>query len=569
MTETVTQKDEQVETGKDNSAKWMNLPGGTVVHGVHLVSDKLIGIISETLKLDRGKDNFSVRCIEFKNNGLPEGKVGMAYVDSGSIAINLEEIWSSCLLALEEGKVNLSMTGIIWHELIMTLLHEIHHVFTFQDAEYRELGKEDPVGVDKEAEAWSHERMIEFAQKFDIEPGILADMSFFKVKLMELMTSDVKDEEWVQLVRLQIEKGIMYHDEANDIMTSTFREYLRGISDPNQEDDDWEQGVSVIDLIFEMDDGSVIKTAEVLPVPVVDVEVVETDTPAKSEVIVVSTTGEAAAITDTPTPELQSVAPLFAPLPAEAETVAEAVAVAAPDSPAEVLFAPVSTEVGAEEAITMGIPVTPIVMGADPNAPVDVVKLPDDIAAEQAQVAAAAVATPAVSQPTTSYTPNGLSDATIVAFMKDVYMRLYTNIFTKCGWQLNSDQGFTNPGAVLEPVSIADLIQLHNAKGLIKEYDTLNAEGHRQPEECQGHIRGIVFNKTNQHGIPAYAIYMNINGMRVKRSLIAQNPAKITNGQYSSMALEARAGHAITWIMSEDENKKFVAKIRDNIYEAL
>ncbi|TEU00620.1 MAG: hypothetical protein E3J23_01945 [Candidatus Stahlbacteria bacterium] len=102
------------------------------------------------------------------------------------------------------------------------------------------------------------------------------------------------------------------------------------------------------------------------------------------------------------------------------------------------------------------------------------------------------------------------------------------------------------------------------------EYDTLNASGHRQPEECKGHIRGIVFNKTNQHGIPAFAIYLNINGMRVKRTLISQNPAKVNSaGQYSPKALEARAGHAITWIMSEDESKKFIAVIRDNIYEAL
>jgi hypothetical protein len=122
----------------------------------------------------------------------------------------------------------------------------------------------------------------------------------------------------------------------------------------------------------------------------------------------------------------------------------------------------------------------------------------------------------------------------------------------------------------LEPVSIADLIQLHQAKGLIMEYDTLNAASHRQPEECQGHIRGIVFTKSNAHGIPAYAIYLNLNGQRVKRSLIAQNTAKKNAaGQYSSQALEARAGHAIAWLLSEDENKKFVAKIRDNIYEAL
>jgi hypothetical protein len=519
MTENEVQKTEQVVVVDDDSAtKWVSLPHGCVVHGKHLVSDKLIGVIGEILKLDRGKESFGVRCIEFKDNGMPSGKVGMAYVDAGAVAINLEEIWSSCLSALEEGKVKLSMTGVIWDELLMTLLHEIHHVFTFQDAEYRALGKEDPEGVEKEAEAWAHERMIEFAQKFDIEPTPIANMTFFNVKLMELMTSDLKDEEWVVKARLQLEHEVMYDDDENDVMTKTFREYLRGISDPSEEDKDWEQGVSVIDLIFSLDDGSVVKTKEELPIPAV-------------ETVVVDSTG-VATVTDT--------------------TVETA-------SPAQALFAPAeTTDAEGEE-----------VVAADET--VDMVPLPDHIAAEQAQVAAAAVAIPAEAPAATSYEPNGLSGETMVAFLKDVYMRLYTHTFTKCGRQLNSDQGFTNPGAVLEPVSIADLIQLHKAPGLVMEYDTLNASGQRQPEMCdKGFVRGTVFNKSNQHGIPAFCIYLNINGQRVKRSLIAQNPAKVNGaGQYSPMALEARAGHAIMWIMSEDENKKFVAKIRDNIYEAL
>ena len=329
-----------------------------------------------------------------------------------------------------------------------------------------------------------------------------------------------------------LEDDIMYHDEDNDVTLATFCEYIRGINDPDNEDDSYEQGVSVIDLIFNMDDGSVIKTAEVLPEPEV-----KADATAEAPIIVDS----------------DGVAEATAAI---AETFKEAKAVATPDSPAGALFAPLP----AEESVQ-----------ASPETEnfADSVQLPYHIVAEQAQVAAAAVATPTTAPPATQYTPNNLSAETTVAFLKDVYMRLYTQMFSKCGWQLDSDQCFTNPGAVLEPVSIADLIQLHQAPGLIMEYDTLDANGHLKPEKCEGHVRGLVFNKSNQHGIPAFAIYLNFNGMRVKRSLIAQNAAKITNGQYSPMAVEARAGHAIAWLFSEDENKKFVAKIRDNIYEAL
>jgi hypothetical protein len=519
------QKEDVIVVGEGPNT-WLALEGGTVVHGTHLVSDKLVGIVNEILKLDRGGINFGVHCVEFKDNGMPAGKVGMSYIDSGSIAINLEEIWSGALSGLESGEVKLSITGVVWHELVMTLLHETHHIFTMQDAGYREIAKEDPKAAEKEAETWAKDNMIEMSKTLDIEPSSFAEMQFFNVKLMELMTT-MSDEEWIVRAKLMLEEGIMYYDGDNDITLTSFREYLRGIEDPDEKDKDWEQGVSVIDLIFQMDDGSVVKTAEVLPEP----EVVVEASVEKTEL-------------GYPAEDLKRINK-----PAEAETPIAA-------SPAQALFAPAPTE----EAVAAGLA----------EEATDTVQLPEAVVAEQAQVAAAAVAQPTTMVPATSYEPHNLSVETIKAFLTDVYMRLYSHIFNKCGWQLNSDQGFTNPGAVLEPVSIADLIQLHNAPGLIMEYDSLNATGNLKPEECKGFIRGLVFTKSNNFGIPAYAIYLNLGGMRVKRSIISQNPAKKnTAGQYSPKALDARAGHAITWIMSEDENKKFVAWIRDNVYEAL
>ena len=538
---------QMVVVANESSPDWVILNGGTMVNGTNLISDKLIGVINEILKLDECKnksnealtgDNFGVRSITFKNDGHPPGKVGMAYVDANAIAINLEEIWSACLTALEAGKVKLSMTGIVWHELIKTVLHEIHHIDACRDPEMRKILEEDIEAADTEAENSADEMIINLVKTLDIEPSYLSEMPFFSVKLMELMTT-MGDEEWIVRAKLMLEEEIMYYDEDNDITLTSFREYIRGITDPANEDDSYEQGVSVIDLVFNMDDGSVIKTAEVLPKPEIKtVEAVVVENGAHETLMKVANDIEKAS-------EDQYIAK------AEAESKA-----AAGTAAAAALFAPAPTE----EAVAAGL--------AEEIIP-EAVVLPENIAGEQAQMAAAAVATPPIVKPATSYEPNGLSDATTIAFLTDVYMRLYTNIFSKCGWQLNSDQGFTNPGAVLEPISIADLIQLHNAPNLIMEYDSMNAAGQKQPEMCEGYIRGTVFTKSNNHGIPAYCIYLNLNGMRVKRSLIAQNPAKITNGQYSPKALEARAGNAIAWLFSEDKNKKFVAVIKNNVYEAL
>ena len=534
--QTEVKKDEVIVVGEGPNT-WIALKGGTVVHGTHLVSDKLIGIVNEILKLDRGGVNFGIHCVEFKDNGTPAGKAGMSYIDSGSIAINLEEIWSAALTALEEGKIKLSITGTVWHELLMTLLHETNHIFTMQDAAYREIAETDPKAAETEAESWAKDNMIELSKTLDIEPSVFSDMPFFNVKLMELMTT-MKDEDWIVRVKMMLEDDIMYHDGDNDIILTSFREYLRGIDDPDEKSKEWEQGVSVIDLIFNMDDDSVVKTAEVLPKPEVEAVVVEESEEDLAQRITQATAG---APVDTPA----------------AEAIINVKATVAPDPTLAGLFAPALTE----EEVAASI--------AEETS--DAVKLPENIVAEQQQVAAAATAVPATAPPATSYEPNGLSAETIVAFLKDVYMRLYSHPFNKCGWQLNSDQGFTNPGAVLEPVSIADLIQLHNAPNLIMEYDSLNESGNLKSEMCdKGFVRGLVFTKSNQYGIPAYALYLNLNGMRVKRSLITQNPAKLNaGGQPSPMAIEARAGHAIMWIMSEDKDKKFVAKIRDNVYEAL
>lgn len=150
-------------------------------------------------------------------------------------------------------------------------------------------------------------------------------------------------------------------------------------------------------------------------------------------------------------------------------------------------------------------------------------------------------------------------------------MRLYSTIFNKCGRILNNDQPFENPGAVLDPISLADLIQQHNAQGLIVSYESLNELKRRAFEDFVGHVRGIVFSKSNPYGLPAYVLYLNLGGVVAKRSLVPQNPAKINtnSGMLSTTALEARSGSAIAWIMSDDPGNKFIAQIRNNIYQVL
>jgi hypothetical protein len=571
MTEESQQK--EVVLGKSEGVKedpsYLILKGGVAVHGTHLVSQKIIAVLSELLKLDTKGECFGVCSVVFRNDGMPKGMLGMAYPDTGSIAINLEEIWVLSTMILEEGEKHLSLTGLIWENLLMTLFHETNHIDGCRDVEFRENMEKDHKAADEHAEDWAKDIRKDMALKYDIEPPAMADMPYFGAKFMELMTTKA-EEEWVSNAAALVQEGIIYQDLKNDEQLTTYREYVRGLVDPKLEDTDWDQGYSAIDLVFNLEDGGE-KVIEEAKVEVKEPEIVE----AAPQVL------EAAepTVVETAEPTVIAVdvaesAELAAVGAAQEESaqLGEAGATVVADEGTTVvpeqqqLFASVGV---ADEQAEADADYN-AVMGAEAEQSfTDTVNLPPEILAEQEQMAAAANATPEQFQPKTPLTPVNMTPDQIVAFMKDVYQRLYSNIFNKCKGIRDNDQPFESPAAVLDPISLADLVQYHNAQGLISYYETKGATGGRAFEDFEGHVRGTVFAKSNPYGIPAYILYLNLGGVATKRSLVPQNPAKRNAaGQLSSTALEARNGHAICWIMSDGPNK-FIAQIRDNVYTVL
>ena len=160
--------------------------------------------------------------------------------------------------------------------------------------------------------------------------------------------------------------------------------------------------------------------------------------------------------------------------------------------------------------------------------------------------------------------------------MKAVYQFCYHHIFTKCGWQQDLQTGkffFAKPAAVLEGVNVSGVIEQLGAHNLVMEYDTANAQGQFAAETFQGMVRGHVTSKT---GLPRYTLYLNINGTRVQRTLIPQNPAKVNaQGQASQSAIEAQTGHMIMYVMKGEapNNASFMEKcaviIKDNDFQVI
>ncbi len=593
------------------------LNGGVAVHGTHLVSQKVLAVLSEVLKLDREGEDFGVWSVAFRNDGTPKGKLGMAYPDTNSIAINLAEIWELSTLILEDGEKHLSLTGLVWETVLMTMFHEINHIDGCRVSEFRDKMEKDHKAADEHAEEWAREIRVDMAKQFDIEPPAMADMPFFGTKLMELMTTKA-EEKWVSEAAALISDGVIYQDLENDERITTYREYVRGLVDPKLEDKSWDQGFSAIDFVFGMEDGGTtvieepkaevkIPVAEVVDIAPAAIEAAEPNHQQTMEAG--ATDGEAGmtigAEEPTITPSAEMLATLDEDVAIETQPGPEALAAAEGEMKQLFTEAVVVEATPVEALVKPGPEVGTVVAGgavaAEPTAQTeqeqaewmkfeasgeqaeldainaeaadftDTVTLPDHILAEQAQMAAAATAVPQAFQPKTPLQPVNMTGDQVFAYMKDVYMRLYSNIFNKCGRILNNDQPFENPGAVLDALSLADLTKHHNAEGLIIGFESLNAQSGKVYEEFAGHVRGIVFTKSNPHGLPAYVIYLNLGGVSSKRSLVSQNPSKLNanTGMLSTTALEARAGHAIAWIMCDAPGNKFKAEIKDNVYRVL
>ena len=140
--------------------------------------------------------------------------------------------------------------------------------------------------------------------------------------------------------------------------------------------------------------------------------------------------------------------------------------------------------------------------------------------------------------------------AEIMAIIQTVYMRVYTHLFTKCGFNPVAPTTFDNPDAVYEPIHIGDI---PNANKVFLAMDITDQAGARQDKVAIiDQIKGQRFKKS---GLPGYWLWLNVNGKKRKRCLVPQNPNKIqTNGSPTVMAGRVRQGWAVMWVIADGIN---------------
>jgi len=548
---------------------------GVMVVGSDLLGDKLTAILLAAIELD---DLHGLACLTIREDGFPtkgtgDPVFGMAYADTNSMAINLDHCWHRACVKAHKNDVNLSFMGILWVNILNTLAHELDHLtIANNDREMYEglRSSEDGLAeLEESAKAAGEPMMIALALGLDIEIPAAADLGWIGVKLMDLFTNEsTKELEWVIKARKDIEAGIIYAEPENNIEMKTFREFVKKGFAGDSTDAGWEQATTAVNLTAYLDSG-VVKEFKAEPV---EEAVIETVVLEAEEV-----PAEAVAMS-------AASAPMFLGAGEAGE----------PD----IVLTDTHIGAGANQALQNEViqklmdgpnpqPITPaVVVGtqeyvaehAKPGDTVEVldVPLPAAVAAQAATTTAAAATAVAPTQETpTTYTPNTIAPEVQAAVMQDVWKLLYHHVFTKCGWQQNPQTGrfmFTNAAAVLEGVNIQSVLTKYSADNFIMEYDTLDAEGKYAAEMCQGMIRGRT---TSKQGLPSYALYLNINGQRIKRSFIPQNPEKMTNNAYTKSADEAAGGHMIVWVFKDEVadgapfSQKCAVTIKDNVYEIM
>ena len=449
-----------------------------------------------------------------------------------TFVVNLMAHWTDTLKEVVKPSCNMRADQILWFNLLITIIHELKHCSDLRECSDN-IAKFE--ALEDHAQDWAYEALFQLAADgIDIEmPDMLDDPTFGEPMTSlyeEIMTGG---EDWHKIQEGLINDGLILR--AENVKFSTFRDYLKA-TDP-QAERIW---VEVLDQV----EDCLEETASCEGAAISDLAEVATN--AENIQIIPK-----AAM---PAPGAEVV--LDHPITPEPTTLVTEVPVVAGDAPADVIEEPIqpsNTEQAGDDMPEFlnpnEAPPAPAAAAASPAAavvasPIGGTAAPGPVAAKTVQTAA--------TNPALTVEPSTLSVPEQLAVMDQVYYRLYMNMFNKCGFQINSDRGFTSPMAILEPIFIGDI---PGVEQLVISYDSYNAMGQVEnhlplynkvadgrESIPDGHIKGSL---TKNNEAPAYIIYVNVGGKLQKRSLRPQNCNKMKGDVLSAWAKDARDGICI------------------------
>jgi len=536
-------------------SKTLMLSSGIALRGAALLPEKMIGILDWYFNnLD---PRSGVMSIVIREDNYPKEHVGMAFPWAASMTINLQYLFERTAARLSE-EPRLNLVASCWHSLLEVLLHETAHIamafaapeehneyLEAQDAELEEAMEE----MTKEI---ARDKLFDLAKSIDIEPPAIADMGALGAWIHAKFLAHSEDEAaMVKKTQKMLEDGLVYSDLSEDeedyTYHKTLRSFVRHALAP-EGDEGWDDGANLIQVSYSLEDGSteVSKAQPVEEAPVIEAE------PQTA-----TATGGPTFVPDDGGTEDMDTTPDQTILEDQYQTTG----FIDPNGNVEMAVVPKAQPVASDVAGEQ----------AKPQDTMDSFQLPQQVVAAQTQ-ATANMAAPQQQVAPPPLKDLGLSAEAIQGCMREVYMRLYATMFTRCGWSQNPTTGrfgFANLAENTKSIEIKDILDRYNAQGLIVSYLAPNENNQDTEYTVDGYVRGFVYHKTQ---IPAFQLTLNIGGNRVVRKLIAQNPNKITNNAYSKGAEMAGVGNAMAYVFSNADqgqpwHVRCPAKIVNNDYQ--
>lgn len=499
------------------------------------INPKLAGIVDKMINFpnvadERPCEYNALNRVVFEYTDRPRGKTGM--YTNGDIVINLVGCFQVAK-NVSEDDFSSPVIPAAWDVMLRTLFHELFHAWVDSSPDLRF----DDVGLEEEeANNFADRQLVRFSLVYDVEMPPPKEMGlFYELALDWLVEKSQEDpaDEWVEAQRQWLEDGTVF--VFSDAPVVSYRQYMRVLAPWDvQQMDRWEEeGEPVWKAINADTEEEVKERTNAFNTPEEEVTLHADEIPPEPPAGSVPKPPASA-----PKP------PVTVPTPPAAVAPAN---VPAPPPPGPSTPPPPAANAATEEVY-------------------DEDTRPEPDFSEYEQPAETHHAYEPITAPT-NLEQHQVPMHEMISSMQAIYMRLNQVFYDKCGW--NGVGSFDNPAGVLDGVSIADI---PHARELVSHCETTNQLGQRTMQECNGFVRGTVFAKK---GLPAFIIYLNIDGVAHKRVLVVQNP---TTGSFS--AKDVQRGSQIAWVLNGDLSdadlqqrraagqraSKFIAKIKDGRY---
>jgi hypothetical protein len=577
--------------------------GDVAVYGMHYLSEKYIALLKIMLNMNDFKGKDIVNTIVFGENqpirtedGHPLYACYKALTDGHKIVgVNLQHHFNSAESTARMDDGFISIRAYIWYNMITSILHEMYHgVFIAGEIE------QDIPDLEETCCKMAEEALVVLAKKYEIEPEAMCLEPFFGPRYMELFVREIKDsvDDWAKRHKAMHDEVNVHYDDKDNEFIRTFQTFIRfSLASDGDFAEDWDFEPEALVLGAPNTPDTVhpiimeaLTTAEpVAEVPLPWQEQGEAIIPA-------GVAGEAiipagvAVVQNTVSQDMDEYADTmlnikddgddhgaytvsgYDMLPAAVETVQQVPVIQ------QTLMA-FCTNCGTQLATGMkfcggcGTAATgPVAVQSIPAQPLPVQAVP--LVSETGPVQAPANQYPGgrgtYNQVLRTDLPNhNFTPEKIRSMMEQLMHTLYAHIFNKCGYRVMASPAFDDAQkwAILEPVNVSDIPDMDKFLIAADVHDVSTNDTKKKVPVENGMVSGKC---TKKGGWPSYTLYLNCNGLEIKRIILPQNPWKLDDaGAYSRPAKDAQAGATIAWIMDGDDNckgKKFRAEIRNSVF---